>query len=65
MSACLNCGGSAKIISMSIEETLDVRESLRAKLKDPSLPSDEKTRVEVFYGEDLRKSDNQWMKKEQ
>ena len=61
---CPKCGGSAKTINMGVQDTLDIRESLKAKLKDPSLPSHKNPRVEVFTGDDLRKSDGEWMKKE-
>ena len=60
---CPKCGGSAKAINMGIQDTVDIRESLKAKLKDPSLPSHKNPRVEVFSGDDLRKSNGQWMKK--
>ena len=49
---------------MSFESKVDLRSSLRAKLKDPTLPSRKNPRVDVFSGDDLRKSDGQWMKKE-
>ena len=61
---CPNCGSNAKLVSMSFESKVDLRSSLRAKLKDPTLPSRKNPRVDVFSGDDLRKSDGQWMKKE-
>ena len=51
---------------MEIIEDVGVHmhDSLKAKVKDPSLPSKKNPRVEVFAGSDLRKSDGRWMNKE-
>jgi hypothetical protein len=51
---------------MKIIEDVDVsvHDSVKVKAKDPSLPSKQNPRVEVFAGSDLRKSDGRWMNKE-
>lgn len=43
---------------------VEAHDSVRGKVKDPSLPSKKNPRVDFFSGADLRKSDGKWMSKE-
>ena len=63
---CPVCGSNRKNILMEIIEDVgvSVHDSMRTKVKDPSLSSRKNPRVEVFAGSDLRKSDDRWMNKE-
>lgn len=47
---CPECGSTARQISLHIEQTIGARGSLGGKVKDPSLPSRQKIRVEFFNG---------------
>lgn len=64
--ACPNCNSTNQTILLEINETegIEIHENIRGKLKDPSLPSKDKLRKDIFAGDDLRKSDGKWMKKE-
>lgn len=61
---CPQCGSVEQIQQLKIGDTVEIHDSLDAKLKDPSLKSKDKLRVHVKAGDDLRKSDGKWMKKE-
>ncbi len=61
---CPQCGSVEKNQQLKIGDTVEIYDSLDAKLKDPSLKSDDKLRVHLKTGDDLRKSDGKWMKKE-
>lgn len=65
-SPCPECGSVKKNIHLEFAENvgLEIHDSLRGKLKDPSLPSKKNPRVDFFSGDDLRKSDGKWMQKE-
>jgi hypothetical protein len=43
---------------------LEIHDSLRAKAKNVNMPSKKNPRVDIFAGDDLRKSDSKWMTKE-
>jgi len=63
---CPHCGSVKKKINMNIVEDarLEIHDSLRAKTKNVAMPSKKNPRVDIFAGDDLRKSDNKWMTKE-
>ena len=61
---CPQCGSIKKIININIAEHLEIHESLKAKGKNVTMPRKKNPRVDIFSGDDLRKSDNRWMKKE-
>lgn len=63
---CPKCGSIRKDIQMEVVEDvgIEVHDSMKAKVKDPSLPSKKNPRVDIFAGDDIRKSDGTWMKKE-
>jgi phage FluMu protein Com len=63
---CPNCGSRKKHIHLTFNEEagLTIHESLKGKVKNPSLPSKNKTRKEFFSGDDLRRRDGKWMQKE-
>lgn len=56
--ACPRCGSANQHLHMGIEEGVPatVRDRLEAELKDDSYPSRKKTRQEIIYGFDERKS---------
>lgn len=45
--SCQNCGGTARITELHLEENLRLHDSFRFKHKRSSLPSDKKTRWEL------------------
>ena len=47
---CPECGATARKVSIHIVDEITVRESIGGIVKDPSLPSKKKVRVEVFDG---------------
>jgi len=63
---CLECGSVKKNIRLEFTDNVgvEVHDSLRGKVKDPSLPSKNNPRVDFFSGDDLCKSDGKWMRKE-
>lgn len=63
---CPKCGSSKKSIGLNIIENvgLEIHDSLRAKAKNVNMPSKKNPRVDIFAGDDLRKSDSKWMTKE-
>lgn len=63
---CPSCGSIGKIVKVEIQEEVGVElhDNIRAKLKDPAFPSSKNPRVDIFAGDDLRKSDRKWMQKE-
>lgn len=60
---CPDCGSEKRVLNVVVRENLCVRDSLRAKLRNDALPSKKKTRIELFTGAELRKSDGKWMDK--
>lgn len=63
-SPCSKCGGSSYTVSLQFHETIEVHEHLKGKVKDYSYPSNKKQRAEFITGEEIRKSDGEWVKKE-
>ena len=63
---CTQCGSIKKTIQMDIEDHfgIEIKESLRVKARDITMPSKKNPRQDIFTGDDLRKSDNKWMTKE-
>lgn len=63
---CPKCGSVKKTINMNIVEHdgLEIHDSLRVKAKNVTMPSSKNPWVDIFTGDDLRKSDNKWMTKE-
>jgi phage FluMu protein Com len=64
--ACPTCGSMRKLVNIAIEEdaALTIHETIKGKTKNPSFSSKEKVRTEFFVGDDLRKRDGVWMKKD-
>ena len=62
---CPKCGSIQNTIHLNIVEEVAIKipESLRVKVKDKNCNSKKNPRYEFFEGDDLRKSDNKWMKK--
>jgi hypothetical protein len=46
------------------DAAVEAHDNVRMKVKDPALPSKKNPRLDQFAGEDLRKSDGRWMRKE-
>lgn len=63
---CPRCGSSKQHIELNIAENLpiEIHDSVRGRLKDPSLPAKKNPRIDFFQGDDLRKADGRWMEKE-
>lgn len=63
---CPKCSSIRKKIQMEVADCvgIEVRGNMRARLKDPNFSSRKNLCVEVIAGDDLRKSDGRWMKKE-
>ena len=61
---CPKCGSNRQDVSLSIFDKLTVAASVRGKVKDDSFSSKQKVRKDFFYGDDVRKKDGKWMKKE-
>ena len=63
---CINCGALEKNVAMNIveEANFEVHDKLKGKVIDDSFPSKKKKRVEFQAGEDIRKSDGKYMKKQ-
>lgn len=64
---CPNCGSTKKHVHLQFNEEagLTIRERFRSKTNDVTLPSKKNPRIKFFSGDDQRKSDGKWMKKEQ
>lgn len=64
--ACPTCGSIRMDVRLTCADEVgtEVHGNMRAKVKDPNRSSKQNQRVDVFAGEDLRKSDGTWMKKE-
>jgi hypothetical protein len=63
---CSECGSLELSVLLEFHDSVNVEahDTMRGKVKDPALPSTDKLRVDVFAGDDLRKRDGAWMKKE-
>jgi len=63
--SCPKCGSLKKEMTMKVVENLglDIKESLKGKVKVKKYNSKDNPRYEFSEGDDLRKKDNKWMKK--
>lgn len=61
---CPKCGSTKQDITIIENDRLEMHDYIRGKIKDPNLPSREKTRQDFFQGDDRRKKDGKWMTKE-
>lgn len=63
---CPNCGSCKQKIELDFFEeiSVEVHDTFRGKEKDPSLPSKKKLRKDIITGDDIRKRDGKWMRKE-
>ena len=61
---CPKCGSKEQTIKLTVCEHLSVHETAKGKVKDNNFPSKKKVRAEFVTGEDLRKDDNKWVKKD-
>lgn len=63
---CPNCGTAKKTVILGIQDLVgpEIHDSLRIKTKIVTMPSKKNPRLDIFTGDDLRKSDNKWMTKE-
>ena len=62
---CESCGSNRKIIDLTFyENSLELNESLTFKVKDQTKTGKRKIALEVFTGNDKRKSKNDWVQKE-
>ncbi len=63
---CSRCGSVRKTIYINIAEDagLEIHGNLRARTNNTTMPAKKNPRVDIFAGDDLRKSDNRWMAKE-
>jgi hypothetical protein len=61
---CSKCGGTNYTVVLQIFEDVEVHERARGKMKDDSYPSDKKQRAEFITGDEQRKSDGTWIKKD-
>lgn len=49
---------------MAFCESIEMHDALKGKVKNKNFPSKKNPRREFFVGDELRKSDGKWMKKE-
>ena len=61
---CPKCGSSKKRIILNDEDCIEIHEWLTGKIKDKSYNSKKNPRYEFIKGDDLRKDDVKWMKKD-
>lgn len=63
---CPKCGSEKKKIYLYLHEEvqLDLKESLDLKTKDHTKPSKKNPRVHLSIGDEVRKKDGKWLKKE-
>lgn len=61
---CPKCGSIGKSIKIIISDCVSLHDNIKGKVKDKNYPSKKNPRVEFFQGDDLRKSDGKWMKKD-
>lgn len=64
--SCPFCGSKKLRLQLHFRDALElsVYSNMNAKVKDPRLPSKKNPRLHIFSGDDLRKSDGKWMKKD-
>ena len=61
---CLNCGSQKKTVELSFVDSLQLRDSLRGKIKDVTKTGKDKLRKDFFTGDDLHRKSGKWYKKE-
>lgn len=63
---CPNCRSVRKTISLCFvdDAQLDLKDSLRGKIKDSTKPSKKKLRQDFFVGDDMHQKSGKWYKKE-
>lgn len=62
---CPSCGSIMKVIFTEIADEIPVaHDNARIRAKDSRFSSKRNPRLDVFTGDDLRKSDAKWLKKE-
>ena len=61
---CPKCGSIGKDIKIVFSDRIDFHDNIRGKIKDANYPNKKNPRVAFFQGDELRKSDGKWMKKE-
>lgn len=63
---CTKCGSLKKAMSLSIVEDagINIKESLRGKVKDATKTGKSKLRQDFFVGDDLHRKSGKWHKKE-
>lgn len=63
--SCPICDSGERLVKIAVHDELSValREQIRAKMKDDSLPSKKKVRKEIVAGDDYRKSRGDWVYK--
>lgn len=61
---CEQCGSTSYTVIFTIHEPNILHEQVKGKVKDGALPSRKKVRTEFITGEELRKSDGQWVGKD-
>lgn len=64
--ACPRCGSNKQKVSLDLADqlTAGMRDSIRGKVKDDSLPSKKKIRKEFFHGSDPRVSEGDFVNKD-
>ena len=61
---CPRCGCQKRKWELAIGDQVSVHESLRAKVKDPTMTGKAKTRLELTTGDDLHRRTGRWFSKE-
>jgi hypothetical protein len=61
---CQECGSERYTVKLEIHEQVSIHEHVKGKVKDEAFPSRKKVRAEFITGEEERKSDGQWVKKD-
>ena len=62
---CPNCGSVKRNLALSFSDTLPaIHDSLTGKVKDTTRSSKDNPRVHFFTGDEKRRVDGKWMKKE-
>jgi hypothetical protein len=61
---CQNCGSPNKTIKISLDVPSLPKLMLKGKVKDKTRPAKENPRVKFMTGDELRKIDGKWMKKQ-
>jgi hypothetical protein len=61
---CPHCGSLNKTINISLDVPISPKVMVTGKVKDKDHPSKKNPRVEFMTGDELRKIDNTWIKKQ-